>query len=606
MSLSSDLLEKGISLNNTNIGSHKTKCPRCSPTRKKKNDPCLWVNIKEHDLALWKCHNCQWTGSAGNVTKYAKIEKDAPPRQYAKPDRSAKQKVEESILPPKVMEFFSARGITPEVLRRNGIFWEDNAICFPYYIDGELTNVKYRTLDKKFRLVKDARLTFYGLDDVKDAETIIIVEGEMDKLALEVCGVKNVISVPNGAQREYKKENDSQLAYLVHAEAVLKKAKRIIIATDNDQPGIALRMEIARRCGLVKCWTVKWTGDMKDANDSLMRMGIDQTLLALEEAKPFPIKGLYEVSDFEDALRNFYDIGMRSGASTGFENLDEFFMVMPGEMTVVTGVPNSGKSEFIDAMCVNLAKDDDWHFGVFSPENGKEQHVVKLAEKILGITSSPKSPDRMTIDQLLEGAAWVGQHFHFIVSDDENEVEGDENSGLPTLKWVLDMASIAVMRFGIKGLIIDPWNELEHAWKSHQTESVYISMALAQIKRWARNHGVHVWIIAHPTKMQTDKDGNVQVPSLYNISGSANWVNKADNGIVVHREISNAEVATGMTDIHVRKVRQKHIGKVGMTTMKYDKKTGRYSPSMTQKQKKLMEEAEGSEYEPDDMYTYEH
>jgi twinkle protein len=99
-------------------------------------------------------------------------------------------------------------------------------------------------------------------------------------------------------------------------------------------------------------------------------------------------------------------------------------------------------------------------------------------------------------------------------------------------------------------------------------------MCLSKIKRFAKNHQVHVWVIAHPTKITADKDNKTRVPSLYDISGSANWANKADNGIVIYR----AEDITDTTEVWVKKVRFKHVGKRGMIKLKYDKDTGTYTP----------------------------
>lgn len=564
-SMSAELLEQGIRLKHYNIGAHKTTCPRCSHTRKDKKDPCLWVNIKEPDLALWKCHNCLRTGHAGNVAKYAGEQNK--PREYAKPAEKIISAAS-NALPPTAMKFFESRGITEEVVRKNKIFWEDGSICFPYFVDGVMTNVKYRTIDKRFRMVKDAMLTFYGLDDVDLSrnDPLIIVEGEMDKMALEVCGYRNVISVPNGAQKEYR-QNDSQLAYLAHAQKLISEAKKIIIATDNDQPGDALRLEIARRAGLEKCWRVNWPSDIKDANEALMKLDVETTTLLVSDAKAFPIKGLYEVEEFKDSLIQFYEGGMTGGVSTGWANVDEFYTVMPGETCVITGIPNAGKSEWLDALFTNLAKYSDWNFGVFSPENGKEQHVVKLAEKIVGQSCNPNNPQRMSVEEMLNGASWVGQHFFFIVGDDEKD--------LPTIDFILEKAGIALLRYGIKGLIIDPWNQIEHLRPSHLTESEYVSVALGKIMRWARNHMVATFIVAHPTKMTVDKEGKVMVPSAYNISGSANWVNKPDNIIVIHRSDDIADT----TEVHIRKIRFKWVGKRGETTLTYDKTTGTYKPA---------------------------
>jgi twinkle protein len=563
MNMIQDLNDKGIRLKNYGPGNYKTTCPRCSHTRRNKTDPCLSVTVESDELAVFNCHHCFWKGSAGNVTSR---RQDTKPKEYKKPEQPKQEA--KGDMPPKVLEYLKGRAISPETIKRNRVFWnaQKSMLCFPYYVNGELVNIKSRSLDKKFSLERGAQLTFYGLDDVKGADEIIIVEGEFDKLALEECGMKNVLSVPNGAParvRETASKDDTAFSYLNHAEDTIHAAKKIILAVDDDKAGENLRYELARRIGAEKCYVAKFPE--KDANGCLKALGVDIVLDCLRDATPYPIAGLYEVNDFQNTLIEFFDGGMASGVPTGWENVDRLYTVMPGELTVITGVPNSGKSEFLDALMVNLAKNEDWNFAVFSPENGKEGHVAKLSEKIVGLPIDPRAKNRMTKEEFLNGASWVGNKFYFIVADDAGK--------LPTVDWILEKARSAVFRYGVKGIVIDPYNEIEHDRKGGQSESEFISEMLSKIKRFARNNGVHVWMVAHPTKMETDKDGKLKVPSLYNISGSANWVNKTDNGIVIHR----SEDASDTTEVWVKKIRFKYVGKRGKVDLRYDKNSGRYS-----------------------------
>jgi twinkle protein len=398
-------------------------------------------------------------------------------------------------------------------------------------------------------------------------DEIIIVEGEMDKLALEQCGLKNVISVPNGAPAKRSApediDNTGKFEYLVHAEDILKQAKKIILAVDADDAGNNLRWELSRRIGAEKCYNAFFPN--KDANGCLIECGVDVTLDCIREAAPQPIEGLLNVSDFQDSLMSYFHYGMQRGALTGWENVDMYYTVMAGEVTVVTGVPNNGKSEWLDALCVNLAKNENWPFAVFSPENGKEQHTAKLIEKITEKPTSPKEPDRMSEAEFLTGSTWVENYFKFIVSDDMDNP--------PTIDWILEKARAAIFRYGIKGLIIDPYNEIEHDLGKGEQETHYIGRMLSKLKRFARLNDIHIWMVAHPAKLKTDKDGKIMPPSLYDISGSANWANKADCGIVVHR----TEDVTEGTEILVRKVRFKHVGKKGSCTLSYNRKNGIYS-----------------------------
>jgi twinkle protein len=575
-SMIEELNEKGIRLPRYENGNYKTLCPRCSSSRKNKKDPCLSVTIESPDLALYNCHNCYWDGRAGKVhTGYQ------PPKEkvYTRPAANA---VQSSIPKPAMDYLINERKLSLQTITDNKLFWDTkrSAIGFPYYQNGELVNVKYRTLDKKFQLEKGAKLVFYGLDDVKEVwnsqeeprKDLYIVEGEFDKLTLAECGIKNVLSVPNGAppprnsDKEKSESHDSRFDYLANSEDLIKQADRVIIAVDNDKAGNNLKHELARRIGIHKVWVIEWPETEKDANECLKKFSIDDVLHFVNRAKPYPINGLYSVSDFTDKLEIFFNDGMSAGVPTGWETLDRIYTVMPAELTVVTGIPNSGKSEWLDALMVNLAINESWKFAIFSPENGKEGHVAKLVEKMVKLPSDPKKKNRMTLEQFMSGAGWLEDYFKFIVADDEDN--------LPTLEFILDLAKAAVYRFGIKGLVIDPWNEIEHQKPIGMNDTDYVSMCLSKIKRFAKNHQVHVWVIAHPTKITADKDNKTRVPSLYDISGSANWANKADNGIVIYR----AEDITDTTEVWVKKVRFKHVGKRGMIKLKYDKDTGTYTP----------------------------
>lgn len=561
--MTDDLNLQNIKLKHHNPGNQKVLCPRCSHSRKHKSDPCLSVTI-DGDTAVYNCHNCFWSGGAGNV---AGKRDDAPKKDFKKP---ATPTAQPGDFPKSAKDMLTKRGITEEVIKRNKLFWDSarHAVCFPYYENGGLANIKYRTLDKKFQLEAGAKLLFYGIDDIKDSEEIIIVEGEFDKLALEVCGKRNVVSVPNGAPARIKEGDpspeDKLFAYLVNAEKQIKAAKKIIIAVDDDPAGENLRYELIRRIGAHKCWVVKFPH--KDANGCLEHLGPDVTLDALNEATPCPIKGLYTAAEFQDALIEYYQTGMKAGVPTGFSNLDALWTVKPGETTVLTGVPNKGKSEFVDALMMNLAKNENWQIAVFSPEHKKEQHVTKLIEKVIGMPTGPNDPNRMPIEKFLDGMAWVDKHFQFIIADNYDD--------MPHIDWVLEKATSAVYRRGIKFFLIDPWNELQLPEpKRGVSETDHIGHNIAKVMRWGKRHDVHNLIIAHPAKIIKDKDGEERIPGLYDIHGSAHWTNKPDNGLVIHRR----QDAASLTEIYVRKIRDKHVGTTGDCNLKYEKRTGLFS-----------------------------
>jgi twinkle protein len=325
-----------------------------------------------------------------------------------------------------------------------------------------------------------------------------------------------------------------------------------------------LAEEMARRLGKEKCWTVHWPAGCKDANDVLLRHGAEELHACIEAARPYPVRSLQDVLSYSDKVLDLYRQGRRRGLMTGFASVSELYTVPPGMLTVVTGLSGDGKSEWLDALMTNLAELHGWHFAVCSFENPPEEHIAKLVEKRLRKPFWDGPRPRMTESELHEAEAWVNDHFTLIRAEDE----------APTLDWILENARIAVARYGVRGLVIDPYNEIEHKRPDGMTETEYVSQMLGKVKRFAANHGVHIWFVAHPAKMQRDRDRRLPVPTLYDISGSANWVNKADFGIVVH-QLPKEEGS--ITEIHVRKVRFKWAGREGVAKLSYDRATGCYA-----------------------------
>ena len=574
--------DEGIALTSYAPGSYKTRCPKCSHARKKKRDPCLSVTIEADDSAVWHCHNsgCGYTGGTrARVTDYSHRRRQEK-KQRRKPTFTPRPANE------KMLDWFESRGIERRVVERHRIgpakHWiparqkECPCIAFPYYRNGEVVNVKYRTLGKDFAQEKDAEKIFYGLDDIRSDTTVIIVEGELDKLSLEMAGFTNVISVPDGAPallRDDVPDPDADLkfSYLWNCKDDLDHVAKFILAVDGDEAGRVLEEELARRLGKEMCWRVKWPEGndftLKDANEVLLEEGVDVLREVVEAAEPYPISSLWTADSFlEDTLKLYRD-GPERAHSTGWKPLDEHYMVREGELTVVTGTPGAGKSEFVDAICMNLAQELGWNFALCSFENPADEHIGKLAEKRTGMPFGDGPTMRMSERDLRGAVEWIGDHFVFIRADND-----DANL---TIDWILETAAAAVLRYGIRGLVIDPYNEIEHNKLNGQTETDYISKILTKVKRFARSRGVHVWFVAHPAKLQRNKDGNYPKPTLYDISGSAHWFNKADVGIVIHREFD--AVRDKEVEIGVRKVRFKAVGRPGEVTLEYDRVTGRYA-----------------------------
>lgn len=555
----------GISISHNASGPEVyTTCPQCSASRRKKNAKCLSVNI---DSEVWFCAHCGWAGCLKSGEDRKANANWWKPKAYRKPV-FVPQTPED-----RVYGWFAKRGISKPTLDRVGVSYgkawmpqvEDyvGTIQFPFKRGGEVINVKYRDGQKNFRQERDCERVLFGLDDL--AETTIIVEGEIDKLSLDEAGLTNSVSVPDGAPAPDAKNYASKFDFIENCEKDMEVVKTWIIAVDSDAPGATLQEELVRRLGSERCKLVVWPEDCKDANEVLTKHGKNKLLECISQAKPCPISGIYDVLSLEAQIVSLYRQGADRGVDIGWRNMRDMLRVRPGEWSVVTGIPGSGKSEWLDATILNLAQKHGWRFGIFSPENQPlAQHFAKLAEKYIGLPFFDGPTPRMEPEDMHRAAVFTQEHFHFILPGEEDGWGLDD---------VLGLASALVTRQGIRGLVIDPWNEIEHVRPGSMTEPEYISLALTKVRRWARKHGVHVWLVAHPTKLRKNDDGSYPVPTPYDISGAAHWRNKADYAIAVHRP----DQRQNMSEVHVQKVRFKSLGRLGVARFTWDKVTGRYT-----------------------------
>jgi twinkle protein len=436
------------------------------------------------------------------------------------------------------------------------------AINFNYYRDGELVNVKYRGLDKDFKLAKGAELVFYNMDGAKGEEYVIITEGEIDALTIHECGVKQVVSVPNGAA---KSGHNSNLKYLDNCHAFFDGMTQIILCTDNDEPGRQLREELGRRLGKDRCLIVDYPEGCKDANDVLMKHGKAGVATLIRDAHEFPIEGIMNMDELFNDVQDYYMNGYPKGVKVGIVGFDEHVSFMPGQLTIITGVPGSGKSEFVDYIMASAAKNHGWRFAVCSFENQPSSlHVSKLMEKFTGKAFAHRTDasSRMNTHEYSYASDMVRHHFDFI---NINQVE-------VTIDGILGKAKELVLRKGIHGLLIDPYNYVEGKLAHGQSETQYINELLSKVKTFCAITGVHVFMIAHPVKMPK-VNGKYEVPTLYSISGSAHFFNKTDNGITVYRDFEQNTV-----EVFIQKVRYSWLGKVGCASFTYNTEIRQYKP----------------------------
>lgn len=440
------------------------------------------------------------------------------------------------------------------------------AIVFEYKVGSKVVGAKYRAVtDKAFIQQQGSEQVFYQPVALDLTKPLIITEGEVDALTCVEVGWTNVVSVPGGAPSKISEgrvdpSEDRKFAYIWEAKNILDKVPAVILAVDADIPGTALREELARRIGKSKCKTVTYPEGCKDLNDVLVKHGDLEVISVLSGAEAWPIEGVFNAKHFESQVFDLYTKGLGSGESTGYADLDEYYTVVPGQLTVVTGYPSSGKSNFVDQLMVNLARDKDWKFAVCSFENPPAMHIPKLCELYLKQPFFEGPTPRMDRNELSKALEWVNDHFILLDTIAESTIES-----------ILDRAQSAVAQLGVRGLVIDPYNFVD--LHSTTTETDAISRMLTRVQAFAKAAGIHVWFVAHPAKQMRQGEA-LPVPDGMSISGSMAWWAKADVGMTVHRK-EGIEVL-----IRIWKCRWRWTGQTGDVSLIYDRSCGAYHPDL--------------------------
>ncbi len=477
------------------------------------------------------------------------------------------------------MEISSARRVTDGDESRVEPCESGELIVFPFREHGEIVAEKYRAPGKRFSQRPNPRRTFYNsdiLDDPALAEgtyPLIIVEGEMDALSLIEAGWPFVVSVPDGAPPARDKDgklivvpetssgidpdHDEKFAFIANNWDRLAKVKRIVIATDADEPGRRLAAELVRRLGRVRCSFVSFPEGTKDANEVLVQFGAPRLLELITSAKPYPVSGVYTFADLPEEP-DFHPV------TTGFGRLDPYLKVYTPALMVVTGFANHGKSAWTTQLVGQIANRHGWTIAIASFEMRIKPFVT---DTLLAVRLDGKPRHIWSEADIDDGVGWLTERFCFIAPEPDSQSVHD-------IGWLLEKAEAAIIRHGARVLLIDPWNEIEHARRRDETLTEYTNRALRELKDFGRRFDILIIVVAHPTKGATTK--SPEELSLYDVADSAAFQNKADLGVVIARLGDLAH--DRLTGVFVRKVRyQPKIGSIGGVELTFDRDANMFS-----------------------------
>ena len=547
------------------VGKSQGICPLCSHERKPENRKAKCSSY-DWETGLGTCHNCNTTYQLHTYQRKGKSNKE-----YNKPAAINVQDPKE--LSKKVYNWFDKRKISYKTLNDLNItesieFMPQvnkkvNTINFNYIVGDELVNIKYRDGRKNFKLYKGAEKVFYNVNSIVGYNTCIITEGELDTLAFHEAGLKNSVSVPNGATI-----NNNNLDYLDNCIDYFTDKEKIYLALDTDKAGKALQKELIRRLGAEFCYTLDFK-EAKDANEYLLLYGKDALANILNSAKPVPLENVTTFNDIENQVVDFVKHGFKPGFQVGLENFDKIFSTYTAQFITVTGIPSSGKSDFVDQMVIGYNQKYGWKTAFASPENAPIYlHIHKILRKIWG-----GMPNKSDID----GDKWkeikdhINNNFYFL------------NMERFSLENVLTKGAELVKRKGIKCLVIDPYNKIRDTNAKTEDINKYTMEYLTKIETFCKKYDVVVFIVAHPTKMYKNDKGKIDEPNMYNIKGGGEWYDASYHGLLIHRDY---EAKT--TKVKVLKVKFQNLGVNGAEAyFTWEPRSGRFVPIISDEEKEL-------------------
>ena len=535
-------------------------CPKCSPNRSPKNQKAKCASA-DWERGLLTCHHCS------EITQLHTFKrKGGSEKTWVRPVWENKTELSD-----KVVKFFEERRISQSTLTAmrvtEGLEWmpqyrkEVPTIQFNYFINNELINVKYRGPAKSFKLVKDAEKIFYNLDSIVGLDTCVIVEGELDALALVESGVNNVVSVPNGAT-----VGNNNLDYLDNCIAYFEGKTKIILATDNDEAGEALKGEFIRRFGSEVCYICEF-GSFKDLNEVLIADGPDSVRRIVDGAAPVPLEGVNTINDIRSDIIDYMKNGGPDVYKPGIPGVDDLFSVIPGTTMVITATPGAGKTFFIDQYCIGMMKNHGWKTAFASPET-KPDYIAggNILRKMYKDHPDNIYPETEKFNEIMET---MNDSFFYIDMDSF------------TLDGVLKKGQEMVRRKGIKILVIDPINIIRDVKKDSIQD--YTISYFKKCNEFAKRNNCLVILSCHPVKVIKNERGDFPDLDYYSIAGGSDIANMAYYIIMMNRMYS-----VNQTKIKTLKVKYNFNGVAGEEMyFKYNMKTTDFEVAESHGEKEL-------------------
>jgi twinkle protein len=547
-----------VGIDTGKVRNKKSACPKCDEQKKRHGDKPLFVSL---ETGHYKCHRCDFSGRVDS-NDWIRGKKDKPEEEIQVTDheriaiaKHSKNQFKPFILSPlndQGLRYLKSRGISEKTATGAKIGQKGNTLVFNYYLNGKIVNSKYRTagIEKKMWQHANApKRVLYGIDNVKSSDKVIICEGELDALSFHEIGELCAVSVSQGAPNAGSNIG-TKLQCLENCAKLLQGKKEIIIAVDNDANGLYLEEVLFNRFGKDRCKVVKYPKGCKDANDVLVKLGAEKLKECLKAAQYVPIDGVTDLGSVKDRMRQIKKNGVQKGFNIGIQPLADHFSFYKGWWNLYTGIPNSGKSEYVLFLMLCMSAKYGWKWAVFSPEHWPaEDFYTDVIEKFTG-----NGLDYIEDKDFELSMKFVEEHFYFVYFDAE---DGKKNA-VNNRSNIVNSIKQLTLSVGIDGFLIDPYNQLvkdSSDPKGERTDQE-LERSLGLIDRLCKTHNLCGNIVAHPRTIYKEQgELDYKCPTAYQVSGGAMWYNKAYTITAVHRPFNQSDKSNTSVLIDIQKIK---------------------------------------------------
>ena len=262
---------------------------------------------------------------------------------------------------------------------------------------------------------------------------------------------------------------------------------------------------------------------------------------------------LYKVTskqEVTDYCKEIYSNGYTKGFTTGIKPLDPHYTFRKGELTIMTGFANIGKTTTQLFLMMMASKLYNYKWLMYCPENEPiGDLMIDIAEMYCGKTADKEFSDRISQDNYLRAIEWAYEHFTVLTFDET-----------PTVDEVLESFEEYLQVVEIDGISIDPLNDLKAPPKVSKYDYYYD--ALSNVRRFIKRHNVMFYLVVHPgtaANRRRNEDGTRPAPNMSDVEFGAMFGNRADNFLVFHRNPQSDK--WNVTEIHAQKIKfQKLVG----------------------------------------------